>query len=90
MCFNYLIDEALEDGDGTSKDCMKREEDIIGLDRNDSHGILVLVLFLDAVYPEQSHIVTSIEGEANNVQRQEIKIQSNHTRTGQFCCNLIF
>ena len=75
-----LIDEALKDCDGTSEDCMNRKEDIVGLDRNDSHGILGLVLVLDALDPEQSHIVASIEGEANNVERQEIKIQSNHTK----------
>ena len=35
--------------------------------------------YLNAVYPEESDVVAAIEGEANNVQGEEIKVEANHT-----------
>ena len=74
-----LIHEALDDGDSAGKHSVEREEDIIGLDRDHSHGIPVSVLILNTADPEESNIVAAVQSEANNIQRQEVKVQTNHT-----------
>ena len=55
-----LIYEALNNSDGTSPHSMDRKEDIIGLNRNNSHWMPGLVLLLNTVNPEECDIIAAI------------------------------
>ena len=57
---------------------MDGEEDIIGLDWDNTLGVFIFVLLLNTVNPEECDVVAAIESEANNVQREEIKVETNY------------
>ena len=59
---------------------MDGEEDVIGLDWDDTLGVFIFVLFLNTVNPEECDVVAAIESEANNVQREEIKVETNYAK----------
>ena len=39
--------------------------------------------YLNTVNPEECDVVTAVKGEANNVQREEIKVETNYTEGGR-------
>ena len=74
---NYLIDEALGDGDEAGKDGVQGEDDVVGLDGVDARGVLLEVVPLDGLAPVEAGVEHAVEDEADHVQAQEVKVEPN-------------
>ena len=58
---------------------MEREDDIIELHWIDSIRMSFEIFSLYGWYPKEGNVEQTVEGEANDVQAQEFKAQSNDT-----------
>ena len=56
---------------------MQREDDVVGLDRVDPGRVLLEVVPLDGLAPEEAGVEHAVEDEPDHVQAQEVKVESD-------------
>ena len=76
-----LVDEALDAGDERQDGGVDREDDVVGLHRDDAHRVQLKVLLLHAGQPIEAHVEQRVHRMAEHVQRHKVQVQAHNAAT---------